>query len=130
MKAFSAAEWVQVDKTVRNTALNAALESFEKKDYLTMPMSVLYLFNRPQDYGFARAELPSKFVPNSTIRCSKRTLLTKQLNDAGALAAGKLYRTFDALRVSFETHSNRLYTWPFHHEPVPWGNRRTDRRNL
>jgi len=36
VKAFSAAEWVQVDKTVRNTALNAALESFEKKDYLTM----------------------------------------------------------------------------------------------
>jgi hypothetical protein len=35
-KASSAAEWVQVDKTVRNTALNAALESFEKKDYLTM----------------------------------------------------------------------------------------------
>ena len=56
MRAFSAAEWVQVDKTVRNTALNAALESFEKKDYLTMPMSVLYLFNRPQDYGFAHAE--------------------------------------------------------------------------
>ncbi len=56
VKAFTTAEWVQVDKTVRNTALNAALESFEKKDYLTMPMSILYLFNRPQDYGFAHAE--------------------------------------------------------------------------
>jgi hypothetical protein len=56
VKAFTGAGWVQVDKTVRNTALNAALESFEKKDYLTMPMSVLYLFNRGQDYGFAHAE--------------------------------------------------------------------------
>lgn len=56
VKAFTAAEWVQVDKTVKSTALNAALESLEKKDYLTMPMSILYLFNRPQDYGFAHAE--------------------------------------------------------------------------
>ncbi len=56
VKAFTTAGWVQVDKTVKSTALNAALESFEKKDYLTMPMSILYLFNRPQDYGFAHAE--------------------------------------------------------------------------
>jgi hypothetical protein len=56
VKAFTAAGWVQVDKTVRETALNAALESFEKKDYLTMPMSILYLFGRSQDYGFAHAE--------------------------------------------------------------------------
>jgi hypothetical protein len=56
VKVFTTAGWVQVDKTVKTSALNAALESFEKKDYLTMPMSVLYLFNRPQDYGFAHAE--------------------------------------------------------------------------
>ena len=56
VKAFTSAGWVKVDSTVRNTMLNAALESFEKKDYLTMPMSILYLFNRPQDYGFAHAE--------------------------------------------------------------------------
>jgi LssY C-terminus len=56
VKAFTTAQWVQVDKTVRNTAVNAAMESFEKKDYLTMPMSILYLFHRPQDYGFAHAE--------------------------------------------------------------------------
>jgi hypothetical protein len=56
LKAFTTAGWVKVDSTVKSTALNAALESFEKKDYLTMPMSILYLFNRPQDYGFAHAE--------------------------------------------------------------------------
>jgi hypothetical protein len=56
VQTFTSAGWVQVDKTVRNTAMNAVFESFEKKDYLTMPMSVLYLFNRAQDYGFAHAE--------------------------------------------------------------------------
>jgi hypothetical protein len=56
VQAFTAAGWVQVDKTVENTALNALIDSFEKKDYLTMPMSTLFLFNRPQDYGFAHAE--------------------------------------------------------------------------
>ncbi len=56
VQAFTDAGWVQVDKTVRNTAMNALIGSIEKKDYLTMPMSVLYLFGRAQDYGFAHAE--------------------------------------------------------------------------
>ena len=56
VQVFTAAGWVKVDKTVRETAMNALVESFEKKDYLTMPMSILYLFDRPQDYGFAHAE--------------------------------------------------------------------------
>jgi hypothetical protein len=56
VQAFTDAGWVQVDKTVRNTAMNALLGSIEKKDYLTMPMSTLFLFNRSQDYGFAHAE--------------------------------------------------------------------------
>jgi LssY C-terminus len=56
VSTFTQAGWVKVDATVRSTAMNAVLESLEKKDYLTMPMSILYLFNRPQDYGFAHAE--------------------------------------------------------------------------
>lgn len=56
VNAFMEAGWVKVDTTVRSTAMNAVLQSLEKKDYLTMPMSILYLFNRPQDYGFAHAE--------------------------------------------------------------------------
>lgn len=56
VQVFTTAGWVQVDKTVGNTAMNAFLGSLEKKDYLTMPMSVLYLFDRAQDYGFAHAE--------------------------------------------------------------------------
>lgn len=55
-KVFSAAGWVHVDSSVENSVMNAVMDSFEKKDYLTMPMSTLYLFNRPQDYGFAHAE--------------------------------------------------------------------------
>ena len=54
--AFKAAGWVRVDSSVGETALTGLVDSLEKKDYLTMPMSKLYLFDRPQDYGFAHAE--------------------------------------------------------------------------
>jgi len=56
VKTFTAAGWVHVDSSVKDTMLNGLVDSFEKRDYLTMPMSMLYLFNRPQDYGFAHAE--------------------------------------------------------------------------
>src|SRR5215469_8302418 len=55
-QTFAAAGWVQVDRSVEST-LAAGLEvTLAKKDYLTMPMSTLYLFKRPQDFGFAHAE--------------------------------------------------------------------------
>jgi len=56
VNAFTSAGWVQVDKSVRTSMLSALEGTIEKKDYLTMPMSILYLFNRPQDYGFAHGE--------------------------------------------------------------------------
>ncbi len=56
VQAFTSAGWVKVDKTVQDTALNALVGSLEKKDYLTMPMSTLFLFGRSQDFGFAHAE--------------------------------------------------------------------------
>ena len=56
VKAFIAAHWVKVDKAVESTVLSGLLATLENKDYLTMPMSTLYLFDRPQDYGFAHAE--------------------------------------------------------------------------
>jgi len=61
VKTFAAAGWVHVDSSVGDTVLTGLVDSLEKKDYLTMPMSTLYLFNRPQDYGFAHAE-PVKVV--------------------------------------------------------------------
>jgi hypothetical protein len=56
VNVFTTAGWVKVDASVQGTVMTAVLDSLEKKDYLTMPMSTLYLFNRPQDYGFAHAE--------------------------------------------------------------------------
>lgn len=56
VQTFTAAGWVKVDTTVSGSVVSGLLNTLEKKDYLTMPMSVLYLFKRPQDYGFAHAE--------------------------------------------------------------------------
>jgi hypothetical protein len=56
VQVFTTAGWVQVDKSTGSAVLNALVGTIEKKDYLTMPMSTLFLFNRPQDYGFAHGE--------------------------------------------------------------------------
>lgn len=56
VNAFTTAQWVKVDKSVQDTVITGLLDTFEKKDYLTMPMSTLYLFGRPQDYSFAHGE--------------------------------------------------------------------------
>jgi hypothetical protein len=53
---FTAAGWVTVDADVTGTFLHGLIESLSKESYLTMPMSQLYLFGRPQDYGWAHAE--------------------------------------------------------------------------
>ncbi len=53
---FTAAGWVKVDADVKTTVLEGFLASMSKESYLTMPMSQLYLFGRPQDYGWAHAE--------------------------------------------------------------------------
>jgi len=53
---FTTSGWVKVDPDVRETILHGILESISKESYLTMPMSQLYLFGRPQDYGWAHAE--------------------------------------------------------------------------
>jgi len=55
-RTFTTAGWVKVDADVEGAALQVLLESLSMKSYLTMPMSQLWLFGRPQDYGWARAE--------------------------------------------------------------------------
>ncbi len=60
-KVFTTAGWVHVDADVKSTILLGAIASLEKESYLTMPMSQLYLFGRPQDFGWAHAE-PVKVV--------------------------------------------------------------------
>jgi hypothetical protein len=60
-KAFTNSGWVKVDADVRGAVLHGLIESISKESYVTMPMSQLYLFGRPQDYGWAHAE-PIKVV--------------------------------------------------------------------
>ena len=55
-KTFTSAGWVKVDADVKETILAGFIASMSKESYLTMPMSPLYLFGRPQDYGWAHAE--------------------------------------------------------------------------
>jgi hypothetical protein len=55
-QVFTSAGWVKVDADVKDTILHGIIESISKEAYLTMPMSQLYLFGRPQDYGWAHAE--------------------------------------------------------------------------
>jgi len=55
-KALAAAGWQQVDRDSTEAALRAILATLEKKVYVTMPMSELYLFGRPQDFGYAQAD--------------------------------------------------------------------------
>ncbi|MGE3956995.1 MAG: LssY C-terminal domain-containing protein [Vicinamibacterales bacterium] len=55
-QAFSTAGWVVVDADVKGALLSGLLSSLSKESYLTLPMSQLYLFGRPQDFGWAHAE--------------------------------------------------------------------------
>src|SRR3984893_2070695 len=73
LQAFTAAGWVKVDAKVENTALNAVIDSLQKKDYLTMPMSTLFLFGRAQDYGFAHAEPVRVAMSRNHLRVWKST---------------------------------------------------------
>ena len=55
-EALTAADWHVADTDVRESVVKAALETYQKKAYLAMPMSQLYLFGRVQDYGYEQAE--------------------------------------------------------------------------
>lgn len=54
--AFKSAGWVAVDKSVQDAILNGLLKTLSKEAYTAMPMSTLYLFGRPQDMSYARAD--------------------------------------------------------------------------
>lgn len=54
--AFQSAGWVLVDKTTGAAVVNALFSSLDKRAYVQMPMSTLFLFGRSQDYGYAHAE--------------------------------------------------------------------------
>jgi hypothetical protein len=54
--AIDAANFHVADTDDKKAVLEAAMTTYENKDYLAMPMSTLYLFNRPQDFGYEQAE--------------------------------------------------------------------------
>ncbi len=54
--ALDAAGWRIADTDNKEAVLKAALETYQKKDYVQMPMSQLYLFGRKQDYGYELAQ--------------------------------------------------------------------------
>ena len=78
LRAFTTAGWVKVDADVKGTILHGLLESISKESYLTMPMSQLYLFGRPQDYGWAHAEPISVVASRNHLRLWKAPF---QVND-------------------------------------------------
>jgi hypothetical protein len=54
--ALEAGNWHVADTDDKKAVLEAAMTTYENKDYLAMPMSTLYLFNRRQDFGYEQAE--------------------------------------------------------------------------
>ena len=54
--AFKNAGWVAVDKNTQTAVLHGLLSTLSHQAYVEMPMSTLYLFGRPQDLSFARAD--------------------------------------------------------------------------
>jgi len=56
VQALNAAGWQQVDRSTSEAILTAIMVTLDKKVYVTLPMSELFLFNRAQDFGFARGD--------------------------------------------------------------------------
>jgi len=73
-RVFTSAGWVKVDADVKDTILHGLIESLSKESYLTMPMSQLYLFGRPQDFGWAHAEPISVVKSRNHLRIWKAPL--------------------------------------------------------
>jgi LssY C-terminus len=56
IETFKAAGWVTVDRGSKNAVESALTATLNKQAYVELPMSILTLFGRPQDYGLAHAE--------------------------------------------------------------------------
>jgi hypothetical protein len=53
---LTAANWHVADVDSKEAGLKAVMNTYQKKDYLEMPMSHLYLFDRMQDFGYEQAQ--------------------------------------------------------------------------
>jgi len=61
VSALEKARWVKVDRSVKDSVFRGILVSVSKQAYVTLPMSELQVFGRPQDYGFAQGD-PLKVI--------------------------------------------------------------------
>ncbi len=56
LAALEAAGWQPVDRSTSEAILTAILVTLDKKVYVSLPMSELFLFDRAQDFGYARGD--------------------------------------------------------------------------
>ena len=54
--ALQKAGWVTVDRSKKDAVLRGMMTILSKQAYVTLPMSELMLFDRPQDYGYAQGD--------------------------------------------------------------------------
>jgi len=54
--ALKTAGWLQADKNNKDAVVSALVATLQKNSYMTVPMSILYLFGRPQDFGYERTD--------------------------------------------------------------------------
>lgn len=55
-QSLERAGWVVVDRSKKDAALRGMMTVLSKQAYVTLPMSELMLFDRPQDYGYAQGD--------------------------------------------------------------------------
>jgi len=76
--ALKAAGWMAADKTDKEAVLSALMATLQKNVYVAVPMSILYLFGRPQDFGYERAEAVMVATERNHFRIWKAPFSTPQ----------------------------------------------------
>ncbi len=76
--ALKAAGWIVADKTNQAAVVSAILATLQKNSYMAVPMSMLYLFGRSQDYGYERTEPVMVAAQRNHFRVWKAPFATPQ----------------------------------------------------
>ena len=76
--ALKAAGWIPADKTNTDAVVSALMATLQKNSYMAVPMSILYLFGRPQDYGYERTEPVMVAAQRNHFRMWKAPISTPQ----------------------------------------------------
>jgi LssY C-terminus len=79
-RAFENGGWVLVDRTKADAVVHTLISTLSKEEYVEMPMSELYLFGRPQDFGFAHAD------PYAVVATRHHLRVWKAASDVGGEA--------------------------------------------